>query len=586
MGSGSDRGSPVPGDARSPADPYRRGFDEAGIGLVIVDPATNRIYDANRFLTTLLGYEAGSLPGQPVTVFGDDPDLLSAGIRRWTTTSGTPLDVRIRPSAATDEGHLRTFVVERVDADDIVRSEENRAALTAAGLGEWRIDLADGLLRVSRRAAHILGFPPGTSLTWPQVAGLMEAPEVERVKATARAAMRAGTPFAIEARLRRAGDDIEIRVSARGQAIGAVGDRSGIVVGVLQDVTTRVGARDALRESEERLRIATSLAELGIFEWHMLDDQAVWENERMFAIFGRRPEEGALGKREFLSTVLHPDDRPAFRRAISTALREDSTLQASGRIQRAHDGAWRIIDMAGRFESDAPDRLPRRLIGVVADVTERRIAEERQALLIRELHHRVKNTLATVQAIVGSTARTASSIESFYEAFVGRIMSLAHTHSVLTEDTWQTASLRNLLENELRPYGDGASDGPGARRIVLDGPPVDLASEIAVPIGMAIHELTTNAAKHGALSTQEGRVTITWNVTEDADGKTLHLEWSESDGPPVRPPTRQGFGSRLLQRVLTAQVRADIATSYPPEGFRLTMTAPLPARTEGLNPLA
>ncbi|CAA2100488.1 Blue-light-activated histidine kinase [Methylobacterium bullatum] len=576
----------MPGDARSEADPYRRSFDEARIGLVILDGGTERILDANPFLTTLLGYGAGSLTGRPVTVFGNDPHLFSAGIRRWTSASGNPLDVRIRTLPSSDTGALRTLVVERVDADDIVRSEENRAALTAAGLGEWRIDLADGLLRVSRRAAHILGFPPGTSLTWPQVAGLMEAPEVERVKAAVRAAMRAGTPFAIEARLRRAGDEIEIRVSARGQAIGAVGDRSGIVVGVLQDVTTRVEARDALRESEERLRIATSLAELGIFEWHMLDDQAVWENERMFAIFGRRPGEGALGKREFLGTVLHPDDRPAFRRAISTALREDSTLQASGRIQRAHDGAWRIIDMAGRFESDAPDRLPRRLIGVVADVTERRIAEERQALLIRELHHRVKNTLATVQAIVGSTARTASSIESFYEAFVGRIMSLAHTHSVLTEDTWQTASLRNLLENELRPYGDGALDGPGARRIVLDGPPVDLASEIAVPIGMAIHELTTNAAKHGALSTQEGRVAISWNVAEEAGGKTLHLEWSESDGPPVRPPTRQGFGSRLLQRVLTAQVRADIAASYPPEGFRLTMSAPLPARIEGLNPLA
>ena len=172
------------GDARSPADPYRRGFEEAGIGLVIVDHATNRIYDANRFLTNLLGYETGDLAGRPVSVLGDDSGLLSAGIRRWTTESGTPLDVRIRPSSATNEGVFHTFVVERVDADDIVRSEENRAALTAAGLGEWRIDLADGLLRVSRRAAHILGFPPGTSLTWPQVAELMDAPEVERVKTT------------------------------------------------------------------------------------------------------------------------------------------------------------------------------------------------------------------------------------------------------------------------------------------------------------------------------------------------------------------------------------------------------------------
>ncbi len=587
MGSGSDRGSPGIGNSRPSTDHYRRGFDEAGIGLLILDMDTGRILDANPFLSALLGHSPGSLTGQSVTVLGDDPAALSDGIRRWITVNGSPLDVRVRTSAASASDAFRTLVVERVDADDMVRSEENRAALTAAGLGEWRLDLADGFLRLSRRSAHILGFPPGASLTWARVQDLMDGSEADRVKTAIRAAILDDAPFAIEARLRRASDGIEIRISVRGQAIGTAGAGPAIVVGVLQDVTKRVEARDALRESEERLRIATSLAELGIFEWHMLDDQAVWENERMFAIFGRGAEEGALGKREFLSTVVHPDDRAAFRSAISTALREDTTLQASGRIRRAQDGAWRIIEMAGRFESDAPHRLPRRLIGVVADVTERRIAEERQALLIRELHHRVKNTLATVQAIVGSTARTASSIESFYEAFVGRIMSLAHTHSVLTEDTWQTASLRNLLENELKPYGDGTSDGPPvARRITLDGPPVDLASEIAVPIGMAIHELTTNAAKHGALSTQEGRVAIAWSITEDANGKTLHLDWSESDGPPVRPPTRQGFGSRLLQRVLTAQVRADIAASYPPEGFRLTMTAPLPARTEGLNPLA
>ena len=138
----------------------------------------------------------------------------------------------------------------------------------------------------------------------------------------------------------------------------------------------------------------------------MLEDQAIWENERMFEIFGHAPEDGTIGKTEFLNDILHPDDRPAVRRAISKALREDGDPAH----QRPHpapqsDGAWRTIDMAGRFERDAPGRLPRRLIGVVADVTDRRLAEERQSLLIRELHHRVKNTLATVQAIVGSTAR-------------------------------------------------------------------------------------------------------------------------------------------------------------------------------------
>jgi two-component sensor histidine kinase len=209
-------------------------------------------------------------------------------------------------------------------------------------------------------------------------------------------------------------------------------------------------------------------------------------------------------------------------------------------------------------------------------------------VLIRELHHRVKNTLATVQAIVGSTARTASSIESFYEAFVGRIMSLAHTHSVLTEDTWQTASLRNLLANELKPYAEGALDGAagGDARIQLVGPPIDLSSEMAVPIGMAIHELTTNAAKYGALSTRDGRVAITWALEPGGPAGTLRFAWVERGGPPVSPPKRQGFGSRLLQRVLTAQVRAEVTMDYPPEGFSLTMLAPLPARNDALNPLA
>jgi two-component sensor histidine kinase len=228
---------------------------------------------------------------------------------------------------------------------------------------------------------------------------------------------------------------------------------------------------------------------------------------------------------------------------------------------------------------------------VVADATDRHLAEERQQLLIRELHHRVKNTLATVQAIVGSTARTAPSVDAFYEAFVGRIMSLAHTHSVLTEATWQTASLRTLLESELRPYGDpaGAALPAGAAqpRVTLDGPDVALASEIAVPIGMAIHELTTNAAKYGAFSTRTGRLAVVWSVEpDDAGRRRLRFAWRESGGPPVLRPTRQGFGSRLLQRVLTAQVQAEVAIDYDPKGLSLVMIAPLPERNAALNPLA
>ena len=142
-----------------------------------------------------------------------------------------------------------------------------------------------------------------------------------------------------------------------------------------------------------------------------------------------------------------------------------------------------------------------------SDVTDRVQAQERQALLIRELHHRVRNTLATVQAIMGSTARASGSIGEFQHAFAGRINSLAKTHALLTEDHWQTVPLRDLLAAELDPYDDGTS-----KRIILDGPAIELPSAMAIPLGMAVHELTTNSAKHGSLSEFGGSVQITWAI--------------------------------------------------------------------------
>jgi two-component sensor histidine kinase len=199
--------------------------------------------------------------------------------------------------------------------------------------------------------------------------------------------------------------------------------------------------------------------------------------------------------------------------------------------------------------------------------------------LIRELHHRVKNTLATVQAIVGSTARTASSIDEFYQGFVGRIVSLSRTHNLLTEDLWQKAALEDLIQTELGPYEDGARN-----RITVEGPHVELPSEAAVPIGMAIHELTTNAAKHGALSTFGGQVEVRWHVEPGEERPVLHFAWTEHGGPKVSTPTRQGFGSRLLQRVLATQLQADVAMDFPEEGLRFTMTMDIPGKPPLFNP--
>src|SRR3954447_246162 len=173
---------------------------------------------------------------------------------------------------------------------------------------------------------------------------------------------------------------------------------------------------------------------------------------------------------------------------------------------------------------------------------------ERQHLLIRELHHRVKNSLATVQALLGATARSSNSVAEFYHSFAGRLAALGKTHTLLTEDYWQTASVREMLRNELEPYANGSED-----RIVLSGPPVELSADLTIPTGMAIHELAANAVTHGALSVPSGRVAVVWDVLRDAEGqRRLCLEWTERGGPAVEPPSRQGFGSRLLERVLPA----------------------------------
>ena len=208
------------------------------------------------------------------------------------------------------------------------------------------------------------------------------------------------------------------------------------------------------------------------------------------------------------SSTLSPRTWSRQKRAIREAMaRRDPEIMFSHRIALP-DGAIRNIEVTAKFFYDA-DGNPLRMIGVNIDVTRYKQAEERQHLLIRELHHRVKNTLATVQAIVGSTARSTSSIDEFYQSFVGRIVSLARTHNLLTEDYWQKASLGDLIRTELGPYDDEAQ-----KRVFILGPPVELTSEAAVPIGMAIHELTTNAAKHGALSTFGGKVDVHWSVEE------------------------------------------------------------------------
>jgi two-component sensor histidine kinase len=199
-----------------------------------------------------------------------------------------------------------------------------------------------------------------------------------------------------------------------------------------------------------------------------------------------------------------------------------------------------------------------------------REAEQRQALLVRELHHRIRNSLAMVQSLLGATARTTGSVAEFYRSFSARIGSLAKTQTLLTEDYWQTAPLRELVLEELRLFA-----GETQPRYTLTGPEVELSADLAVPVGMALHELTINAAKYGALSVPGGVVEVTWGLRTVDGVRKVHLEWQERGGPPSRVPEREGFGSTLLRKVLPMQTKADVVVEFNNDGLRCHIEAPL-----------
>lgn len=206
-------------------------------------------------------------------------------------------------------------------------------------------------------------------------------------------------------------------------------------------------------------------------------------------------------------------------------------------------------------------------LGVVfRDVTDRKNAEAHRELLIHELNHRVKNMLTMVQAIAAQTLKNAGVAAPVTQALTARLAALSSINSVLTDDTWIGAELRDIVTASLRPHL-AANDA----RFQIEGPSLRLRRKSAVIVSMALHELCTNAIKYGALSTEAGRVVVSWT---SADGR-MSLAWQECGGPAVKPPTRQGFGSRLIQRGLPAELRGRVRLSYPPSGVVCSMEAPL-----------
>ncbi|NKC31228.1 PAS domain-containing sensor histidine kinase [Falsiroseomonas selenitidurans] len=370
-----------------------------------------------------------------------------------------------------------------------------------------------------------------------------------------------------EARHRtRDGTVRDVLVRAQGIRVGG----RDLTYGAHMDITARKQAEAALRNSQARLRLALEAAEFGTWEYDIRADQA----SRRGLLAEDFPELTEGFNLQTWLAPIHPEDR----QMLETRLREviegrTARYDVEFRLVRP-DGGWRWIASRGTVvETDPATGAPLVLAGVARDVTEVRRAQERQALLAREVDHRAKNALAVVQAALRLTR--APDLPSYIRAIEGRVAALARTQTLLAESRWSGADLRTLLDGEIAPF---VVD----QRVALSGPAVGLSPGLAQGLAMAVHELATNALKHGALSVLGGHVAIAWRLHGAAgDGQRLNLSWTEAGGPKLAaPPQRRGFGSRVLEATVAHQLGGTVTLDWQAEGLVCTLDLPLHPRRQ------
>jgi PAS domain S-box-containing protein len=334
----------------------------------------------------------------------------------------------------------------------------------------------------------------------------------------------------------------------------------------LRDLTLSKQAEAAQRESEQRLRLTyehafTSIAEVDA------SGRFLRVNEQLSSITGYSRDE--LMQMTF-TDITHPDDLRVdldqFRRQMAGEI--DAYALEKRYVHKDGHSIW--VELSASRVDDVNGK-PLYGIRVARDITGRKRAEEHQRLLINELNHRVKNTLTTVQSIVFQTLRNAPTPADAQTALASRLIALSKAHDVLTQESWEAAGLHQIVAEAMEPFR-----AQGENRIKVVGPQVRLPPSMALAVAMALQELATNAVKYGALSNETGKVEIHWSLDGTSGPAHLHLRWEESGGPPVRPPSRRGFGTRLIERSLAGDLHGEAKIDFASTGLVCTITAPVP----------
>ena len=482
---------------------------------------------------------------------------------------GPEVEVRVRPF---QDGLGISF---RDVTAELQEQEENRAtaaklglAIHAGRMAVWEHDAATDTLKGSRELNALLGFAPDEVLDATEIRARFYPGDGERLAQAAMAAFAAGqSHFDSEVRLR--GKDEQLRwLWARAVVSREPDGVPSRTLGVVIDITERKHIEEQLRAHQFDLDAALEAGRLAFIDFdHRTGTFA--PSARLNQLYGY--EHDRLLTLDDVRARYHPEDAPKLAEWFASYAADPSLLEWRWSFRlRLPDGAIRWVEGVGAYER-AADGTILRARGLLQDITERKRWEEHQRLLINELNHRVKNTLAIVQGLAQQSLRGDASPEAAFARFEARLTALAAAHSLLTRSNWEDADLEQVARSAVE-----AATGDGMKRVRIAGDRVAVRPQTAVGLSLALHELCTNAVKHGALSGTQGGVDLSWTVSGEAP-RTLRMVWREHDGPRVRSPRGKGFGRRLLEQGLSRELGGAISLAFEPAGVVCSIAAPLPS---------
>jgi PAS domain S-box-containing protein len=319
-----------------------------------------------------------------------------------------------------------------------------------------------------------------------------------------------------------------------------------------------------LMASEARLQEALTAGGVAAFDWEVRSDQSQ-RSENAAQILGFDSKEN-FGGAQFLARV-HPDERSRLLDMLRNLKPDHPVFDATFRFIRP-DGREVWLEQTAKGEFDAAGHLTH-LRGLTVDITDRKLAAARQDLLIAELDHRVKNVLARVAVVAMQTREGSRTMNEYIKAVEGRIQSMAAAHSLLSQTRWKGVGLNDLVRDQLAPYAMAAN-------AKISGPNIMLSAAATQAVAMVLHELVTNAAKYGALSTSNGSVSVNWDNSTDERGATkVTIVWREHGGPPVTSPARASFGSSLIRDLIPHELGGTVDLAFEPDGVSCRIEVPL-----------